>query len=137
MSLRATGVLSHALPDFEQVAQLPVRLEVCTKLAMRVAEEYWGKSIAHASCGWDVTEWGPPGKATPEAQWDSRQGPMIRGPGDTWIVFGQRCLFINTIAKWRVTCVRPSLLEAVWALIAAIGGVVGKTKRVKILLAII
>lgn len=50
---------------------------------------------------------------------------MIRGPGDTWIVLGERCLFINTIAKWRVTCVRPSLLEAVWALIAAVGGVIG------------
>lgn len=124
MSVRATGILSHALVDFEQITKLPARLEVCTDLAMRLAEEYWETSDASETSEWRLAEWGPPGKATPHEQWAAKQGPAIYGPGHTWIVFGEHCLFVDTIAKWRVALARPPLLEAVWRLLVGIGNVI-------------
>jgi len=129
MSIRASGILSHALIDFEQIVKLPARLEVCTDLATRVADEY-GQTRGAQQSAWRLGEWGIPDMATPEEQWAAREGPSIYGPAHTWIVFGERCLFVTTTAEWRIAIARPRLLEAVWKLLVSIGNVIGSETAV-------
>jgi len=130
MSVRATGILSHALVDFEQIAKLPARLEVCTDLAIRLAAGYSENSLANEQTDWRLGEWDPPGKTTAEEQWAAKQGPAIYGPGNTWIVFGEHCLFVSTHAKWRAALAHPPLLEATWRMLVGIGHVIGSETAV-------
>jgi hypothetical protein len=125
MSSKLNGVLPHNITAFEELEQLPARLEQFTKSARRIGEEYWQTPVNSEDTPWHIDVWGPPRQATPRAQWEVRRGPSVVGPSDLWLVFGRQCLFVTTPAKWLVAIQRPTLLHAVSDFLRALATLFG------------